>query len=130
MQQESGRRKPGVPRPGQHPPPILELDKAKLTAKVVVNCEREWVALEINELPVVEFYKPQGLIGTAFSIPCRSGADKAGLDERGGPLGRGPVVEDHKLAPSGLADLGIPHVGGVGVGAHILDQHVAHPAAG
>lgn len=37
-------------------PPHLELDKNKLTAKVVGGCEREWVALEINELLVVEYY--------------------------------------------------------------------------
>jgi small subunit ribosomal protein S4 len=37
-------------------PPHLELDKNKLTAKVNGRCEREWVALEINELLVVEFY--------------------------------------------------------------------------
>ena len=37
-------------------PPHLELDKSKLSAKVVSKCEREWVALEINELLVVEYY--------------------------------------------------------------------------
>jgi len=37
-------------------PPHLELDKNKLTAKVGGKCEREWVALEINELLVVEYY--------------------------------------------------------------------------
>lgn len=37
-------------------PPHLEFDKAKLTAKVNGPIEREWVALEINELLVVEFY--------------------------------------------------------------------------
>jgi len=37
-------------------PPHLELDKPKFTAKVISKCEREWVALEINELLVVEFY--------------------------------------------------------------------------
>ena len=37
-------------------PPHLELDKNKLTAKVISKCEREWVALEINELLVVEYY--------------------------------------------------------------------------
>ena len=37
-------------------PPHLELEKTKLTAKVVGKCEREWVALEINELLVVEYY--------------------------------------------------------------------------
>jgi small subunit ribosomal protein S4 len=37
-------------------PPHMELDKTKLTAKIVGKCEREWVALEINELLVVEYY--------------------------------------------------------------------------
>ena len=37
-------------------PPHLELDKAKLSAKCTGLCEREWVALEINELLVVEYY--------------------------------------------------------------------------
>ena len=37
-------------------PPHLEFDKAKLSAKVTGRIEREWVALEINELLVVEFY--------------------------------------------------------------------------
>ena len=37
-------------------PPHLELDKNKLSAKVLGGCEREWVALEINELLVVEYY--------------------------------------------------------------------------
>ena len=37
-------------------PPHLELDKAKLSAKCIGRCEREWVALEINELLVVEYY--------------------------------------------------------------------------
>jgi small subunit ribosomal protein S4 len=37
-------------------PPHLELDKNKQVAKVISKCEREWVALEINELLVVEFY--------------------------------------------------------------------------
>jgi small subunit ribosomal protein S4 len=37
-------------------PPHLELEKSKLTAKVLSKCEREWVALEINELLVVEYY--------------------------------------------------------------------------
>jgi small subunit ribosomal protein S4 len=32
------------------------LDKAKLSAKCIGRCEREWVALEINELLVVEYY--------------------------------------------------------------------------
>jgi len=37
-------------------PPHLELDKSKMTAKITGKCEREWVALEINELLVVEYY--------------------------------------------------------------------------
>ena len=37
-------------------PTHLELDKAKLSAKIAGRCEREWVALEINELLVVEYY--------------------------------------------------------------------------
>tara|TARA_Y100001968_G_scaffold280565_1_gene277145 strand:- start:18410 stop:19018 length:609 start_codon:yes stop_codon:yes gene_type:complete len=37
-------------------PPHLELDKQKLSAKVSGNCEREWVACEIKELLVVEYY--------------------------------------------------------------------------
>ena len=37
-------------------PPHIELDKAKMSAKIISKCEREWVALEINELLVVEYY--------------------------------------------------------------------------
>ena len=37
-------------------PSHLELDKGKLTAKVNGVIEREWVALNINELLVVEYY--------------------------------------------------------------------------
>lgn len=37
-------------------PNHLELDKDKLTAKVTGVCDREWVALSINELMVVEYY--------------------------------------------------------------------------
>jgi len=37
-------------------PPHLEFDKNKQVAKVISKCEREWVALEINELLVVEYY--------------------------------------------------------------------------
>ncbi|VXD24321.1 30S ribosomal protein S4 [Planktothrix paucivesiculata] len=40
-------------------PSHLELDKAQLTAKVNSVIEREWVALQINELLVVEFYSRQ-----------------------------------------------------------------------
>ncbi len=37
-------------------PPHLELEKSKLTAKITGKCDREWVAIEINELLVVEYY--------------------------------------------------------------------------
>ena len=37
-------------------PPHLELDKSKMSAKVTGRCEREWVACEIKELLVVEYY--------------------------------------------------------------------------
>lgn len=37
-------------------PTHLELDKDKLTAKVNSVIEREWVALNVNELLVVEYY--------------------------------------------------------------------------
>ncbi|ASC71593.1 30S ribosomal protein S4 [Halomicronema hongdechloris C2206] len=37
-------------------PTHLELDKNKLTAKVNSIVEREWVALNVNELLVVEYY--------------------------------------------------------------------------
>ena len=55
VQQEAGRSQPGIPRSGERAP-HLELDKSKLSAKVVGRSEREWVALEINELLVVEYY--------------------------------------------------------------------------
>jgi small subunit ribosomal protein S4 len=41
-------------------PSHLELDKNKLTGKVNGLAEREWVALEINELLVVEYYSRKG----------------------------------------------------------------------
>ncbi|MGB8698186.1 MAG: 30S ribosomal protein S4 [Thermosynechococcaceae cyanobacterium] len=41
-------------------PSHLELDKPKLKAKVNGSAEREWVALEINELLVVEYYSRKG----------------------------------------------------------------------
>jgi small subunit ribosomal protein S4 len=41
-------------------PSHLELDKAKLKGKVNSLAEREWVALEINELLVVEYYSRKG----------------------------------------------------------------------
>jgi small subunit ribosomal protein S4 len=37
-------------------PSHLEFDKAKLTGKVNSVIEREWVALQVNELLVVEYY--------------------------------------------------------------------------
>ena len=37
-------------------PPHLELDKTKLSAKISAKTDREWVAIEINELLVVEYY--------------------------------------------------------------------------
>ena len=37
-------------------PPHHELEKSKMTAKVTGKCDREWVAIEINELLVVEYY--------------------------------------------------------------------------
>ncbi|HBE18855.1 MAG TPA: 30S ribosomal protein S4 [Cyanobacteria bacterium UBA11149] len=40
-------------------PSHLEFDKTKLTGKVNSVIDREWVALQINELLVVEFYSRQ-----------------------------------------------------------------------
>ncbi|KKJ01220.1 30S ribosomal protein S4 [Prochlorothrix hollandica] len=37
-------------------PAHLVLDKAKMEANVIGLCEREWVAIKINELMVVEYY--------------------------------------------------------------------------
>lgn len=42
-----------------HLPNHLEFDKEKLTGKVNGVVEREWVALQINELLVVEYYSRQ-----------------------------------------------------------------------
>ncbi|HEY9747513.1 MAG TPA: 30S ribosomal protein S4 [Allocoleopsis sp.] len=42
-----------------HLPSHLEFDKAKLTGKVNGVIEREWIALQINELLVVEYYSRQ-----------------------------------------------------------------------
>jgi small subunit ribosomal protein S4 len=39
-----------------HIPSHLEFDKAKIEGKVNGIIEREWVALQINELLVIEFY--------------------------------------------------------------------------
>ncbi|NCJ05294.1 30S ribosomal protein S4 [Synechococcales cyanobacterium C] len=41
-------------------PSHLEFDKSKLTGKVNSVIEREWIALEINELLVVEYYSRKG----------------------------------------------------------------------
>lgn len=40
-------------------PSHLEFDKSKLTGKVNSVIDREWIALQINELLVVEFYSRQ-----------------------------------------------------------------------
>ncbi len=40
-------------------PSHLEFDKNKLEGKVNGTCDREWVALQINELLVVEYYSRQ-----------------------------------------------------------------------
>jgi len=37
-------------------PSHLELNKSKLAGKINGNIEREWVALQLNELLVVEYY--------------------------------------------------------------------------
>jgi small subunit ribosomal protein S4 len=37
----------------------LEFDKAKMTGKVNGVVEREWVALQVNELLVIEYYSRQ-----------------------------------------------------------------------
>jgi small subunit ribosomal protein S4 len=37
----------------------LEFDKPNLTGKVTGTIEREWVALQVNELLIVEFYSRQ-----------------------------------------------------------------------
>jgi small subunit ribosomal protein S4 len=42
-----------------HLPSHLEFDKGKLTGKVNGVIEREWIALQINELLVVEYYSRQ-----------------------------------------------------------------------
>ncbi|NJK36022.1 MAG: 30S ribosomal protein S4 [Oscillatoriales cyanobacterium SM2_2_1] len=40
-------------------PPHLEFDKAKMTAKITGIVEREWIALRVNELLVIEYYSRQ-----------------------------------------------------------------------
>jgi len=42
-----------------HIPAHLEFDKAKLTGKVNGVVDREWVALQVNELRVIEYYSRQ-----------------------------------------------------------------------
>jgi small subunit ribosomal protein S4 len=42
-----------------HLPSHLEFDKAKKTGKVNGVVEREWIALQVNELLVVEYYSRQ-----------------------------------------------------------------------
>ena len=49
---EANLQYPGLTNMPSH----LEFDKAKLIGKVNGLCEREWVALQINELLVVEYY--------------------------------------------------------------------------
>jgi small subunit ribosomal protein S4 len=53
---ETNLQFPGLANTPSH----LELDKNKLTGKVNGTVEREWVALEINELLVVEYYSRKG----------------------------------------------------------------------
>lgn len=52
---EANRQSPGL----AHLPNHLEFDKDKLEGKVNGIIEREWVALQINELLVVEYYSRQ-----------------------------------------------------------------------
>ncbi|MBD3883763.1 30S ribosomal protein S4 [Phormidium tenue FACHB-886] len=52
---ESNLQFPGL----AHLPSHLEFDKAKLQGKVNSVVEREWVALQVNELLVVEYYSRQ-----------------------------------------------------------------------
>ena len=37
-------------------PQNLEFDKKSLTAKVLAIIDREWIALKLNELFVIEYY--------------------------------------------------------------------------
>ena len=41
-------------------PSHLEFDKEKMVGKVNGIIDREWVALQINELLVIEYYSRQG----------------------------------------------------------------------
>jgi small subunit ribosomal protein S4 len=52
---ENNLQYPGLANMPSH----LEFDKAKLTGKVNGTVEREWVALQVNELLVVEYYSRQ-----------------------------------------------------------------------
>jgi small subunit ribosomal protein S4 len=52
---ESNLQFPGL----AHLPSHLEFDKAKQTGKVNGVVEREWIALQVNELLVVEYYSRQ-----------------------------------------------------------------------
>jgi small subunit ribosomal protein S4 len=52
---ESNLENPGLANLPNH----LEFDKSNLTGKVNSTIEREWVALKINELLVVEYYSRQ-----------------------------------------------------------------------
>jgi len=77
-------------------PPHLELDKNKQVAKVISKCEREWVALEINELLVVLL--PQGLIaGLLLPPPPRRGLFAGELFGR--PWHAGPCSGASRAAP-------------------------------
>jgi small subunit ribosomal protein S4 len=52
---EANMQNPGLANVPNH----LEMDKNKLVGKVNAVVEREWVALQINELLVVEYYSRQ-----------------------------------------------------------------------
>ena len=52
---EANLQSPGL----AHIPSHLEFDKNTLVGKVNANIERDWVALQINELLVVEYYSRQ-----------------------------------------------------------------------
>jgi small subunit ribosomal protein S4 len=52
---EANLQYPGLANTPNH----LEFDKPNLTGKVTGTIEREWVALQVNELLIVEFYSRQ-----------------------------------------------------------------------
>lgn len=52
---ETNLQNPGL----AHVPSHLEFDKSKMVGKVNGTIEREWVALQVNELLVVEYYSRQ-----------------------------------------------------------------------